>query len=144
LVQTSISFNLTCVDHLNRPVGEEEELIELLGEVLDAEFNVDVGGEVSLDFDFQLLDVGALRSAQRSVRVELNQNLDQWAFGNGTSDGQREVLNAPVDGGNVEERANDSESFDFGGEDQFLQVRVGDEDLGEEFVDEDHFLAEGV
>lgn len=144
MIQIAVSLNLTRVDHTNRPVGEKVELVQLLGEVLDANLNIDVGGEESLDFDFQLLDVGALRGAQRGVGVQANQNLDQWAFGDGTSDGQREVLNAPVDGGNVEERANDSESFDFGGEDQFLQVRVFDEDLGEEFVDENQLLAEGV
>jgi hypothetical protein len=80
LIQTSVSFNLARVDHFNGPVGEKEELVQLLREVLNAKFDIDVGGEVSLKFDFQLLDVGALRGAQRSVGVQFDQNLDQWAL----------------------------------------------------------------
>jgi len=57
LVNITVSFDLNGVDDGDIPFGEDQQLVELFGEVLDTQLNVNFDGEVGGGLVVQLLDV---------------------------------------------------------------------------------------
>lgn len=96
VIDTAVTFDFNAIDNLNVPFGKNQKLVQLFGEVLDSQFNGNFDGEVGTDFLVQFLDVLTLANAVRSILPNFIQRDQQFTIANGTTDGNREVLNAPV------------------------------------------------
>lgn len=135
-------MNFNNIDGRDIPLGKDQKLIKLLAEILDSQFNANLNFEVSRDFGVQLLEVLALRSRVRSVLPQSIQRSQQLAAGSRSTDSDREIVNSPVNIGNVKERLEDSELFNLCTEDQTFNTWVLDEERREFFVDQDQSFTE--
>jgi len=115
VVQRSISINFNAVDSLDCPFFQDEQLVELFGEVLNSDFDANISLEEDLQLVVELLDVRALRDriAACSVFVELLQDDEQLAFGCSASNSELEVVNSPVNVADVDVGDNNSKAFDI-------------------------------
>lgn len=63
IIKRSVSVNFHNIQDADVPFSKDQQLIKLLGEVLHANFNSDVSGEVNNQFVVQFLEVLTLAEA---------------------------------------------------------------------------------
>jgi len=116
-INCSVSLDLNLIDSLDVPLGKDQELVELFGEVLYSQFNANFNREVSEGLVVQLLEVLTLADRVRSVLPQIIQRCKQLTItgrsAGSSSNSNREVLNAPVNSTQVKEGLQDTELFDF-------------------------------
>jgi len=81
LVDIAVSFDFDLINSSNIPFGQNEQLIRLLSEILNSQFNSDFNFEVCGDFGVKLFEVLSLRCRIRSVLPQFIQRNQQFAAG---------------------------------------------------------------
>jgi len=130
------------INDRNIPLGEDQKLVDLFGEVLDSQFNADFSREIGRDLSVQLLDVLTLSCVVRCVLPAVVQSSQQLAARSRSRDSNGEVFNSPVNIADVEVRLEDSELFNLCTEDQNLQIWVLSEESCEFLVDQNQSFTE--